>query len=300
MKRGEIHPLRGTDHCGRGVPGGPYPRLNAMGAIDFCLGQQFATYTKEYPDPGRVLPLPVSILHCMDSVPKSGSPRDKSIADLAWISFFFLLRPGEYCTSGTYNVSTPFNLRDIQFFVVNKPTQATKASSTTCAASTFVRLLFTMQKNGVKGESIGHCTTRYPRACEVAGIWRHVAHLRQHRATPDTHLTAVFNGFKFKKNQQNQNFHIFNEPYCTILTILRALVGFCDVVLGHELLLDIILDPRHYNGIYQEVPLPIALNFYPCSTGWWYNTAIMTSSTKNIDNVTDINAPIRVVWKSLV
>ena len=53
----------------------------------------------------------------MDSVANSGSPRDKAIADLAWIAFFFLLRPGEYCAGGTDTVSTPFDLRDIQFFV---------------------------------------------------------------------------------------------------------------------------------------------------------------------------------------
>ena len=67
----------------------------------------------------------------MYSVANSGSPRDKAIADLAWIAFFFLLRPGEYCAGRTDNVSTPFNLRDSYFFVGNQPTQSIKASATT-------------------------------------------------------------------------------------------------------------------------------------------------------------------------
>ena len=71
--------------------GAPDPRLNSMGAIDFRLGQQFATHVKEDHAPGILRPLPVSILHCMDSVAKSGSPRDQAISDLAWIAFFFLL-----------------------------------------------------------------------------------------------------------------------------------------------------------------------------------------------------------------
>ena len=71
--------------------GAPDPRLNNMGAIYFRLGRQFATYKKEDPTPGRVRPLPVSILHCMDSVANSDSPRDKAISDLTWIAFFFLL-----------------------------------------------------------------------------------------------------------------------------------------------------------------------------------------------------------------
>ena len=81
----------------------------------------------------------------MDSVPKSGSSKYQAIADLAWIAFFFLLRPGEYSAGGTDTVNTPFNLRGIQLFVGNQPTQATTASATTCAAATFVSLLFTAQ-----------------------------------------------------------------------------------------------------------------------------------------------------------
>ena len=76
----------------------------------------------------------------------------------------------------------------------SQPTQATTASAATCAATKFVSLLFTTQKNGVKGESIRHGVTVHPHACAVAAIRRSVSHLRQHGATPDTHLTAVCNG----------------------------------------------------------------------------------------------------------
>ena len=62
---------------------------------------------KKYPSPRRVFPLPVSILHFMDSVASSSSQREKAIIDLAWIAFFFLIRPGEYCAGKTDNVSTP-------------------------------------------------------------------------------------------------------------------------------------------------------------------------------------------------
>ena len=40
---------------------------------------------------GIVRPLPVYILHCMDSISQGRSPRERSIADLSWIAFFFLL-----------------------------------------------------------------------------------------------------------------------------------------------------------------------------------------------------------------
>ena len=87
----------------------------------------------------------------MDSAAKSGFPQNHAIADLTWIAFFFLLRPGEYCSGGTNTVTTPFNLRDIKFFVGDQLSRATTASATTCAAATFFSLLFTTQKNGIKG-----------------------------------------------------------------------------------------------------------------------------------------------------
>ena len=48
--------------------GAPYPRLKTMGSINFRLGRQFVTYTKEDHPPGRVRPLPVSTPHHMDSI----------------------------------------------------------------------------------------------------------------------------------------------------------------------------------------------------------------------------------------
>ena len=129
----------------------------------------------------------------MDSVAQGGSPRDQAIADVAWITFFFFLWPREYCAGGTDTVSTPFTLRDMQFFVGTQPTQSTKASPATCSATTFFSLLFMMKKHYVKGGSIRHRAIGHPHVCAVAAIRCHVAHLRQHGAPPDTHLTAIFN-----------------------------------------------------------------------------------------------------------
>ena len=39
MKRGAILLLYGTNICGSG---GPDPRLNTVGSLDFCLGQYIA------------------------------------------------------------------------------------------------------------------------------------------------------------------------------------------------------------------------------------------------------------------
>ena len=43
---------------------------------------------------------------------------------------------------------------------------------------------------------------------------------------------------KFKKDQQNRNLWIFIEPYCTILALLNAVVGLCDIVSRREIWLN--------------------------------------------------------------
>ena len=55
---------------------------------------------------------------------------------------------------------------------------------------TFVSLTFTRQKNGVRGERVGHSRSGDPHLCPVASILSRISHLRQHHAPPDTTLNA--------------------------------------------------------------------------------------------------------------
>ena len=54
--------------------------------------------------------------------------------------------------------------------------------------TTFVRLVFTKQKNSVRGEKIGHGAIGDPILYPKEALRRQVAHLRQHGAPADTHL----------------------------------------------------------------------------------------------------------------
>ena len=56
-------------------------------------------------------------------------------------------------------------------------------------AAVFVILVFTTQKNGGRGEKIGHGATGDPLLCPKEALRRQVAHLRQHGAPADTPLT---------------------------------------------------------------------------------------------------------------
>ena len=142
----------------------------------------------------------------MYSVAQGGSPRDQAITDLAWIAFFFLLRPREYCFGGTDTVSTPFTLHYIKFFVVTQHTQSTKASPVTCATATFISLLFTTQKM-VSKENLSNTaqqdTPAHVRWQTAGAVW----HTYDNTATPppQTRILLPFSTEKDSPQYAAQN-----------------------------------------------------------------------------------------------
>jgi len=110
---------------------------------------------------------------------------------LAYITFFFLLRPGEYCNGGNETDSTPFCLRDITFYIGVHCFSALTATTAQIRAATYVSLFFTTQKNGVKGEAIGHGRSGHPTACPVRRIGDRVLYLRSLGARPGAPLAPL-------------------------------------------------------------------------------------------------------------
>ena len=76
------------------------------------------------------------------------------------IDFFFLLCPEEY--TGTKSDSSPFRLSYVTFSVGRTVFNTSTATYNDLAATTFVILTFSTQKNGVRGEKIGHGATGDP------------------------------------------------------------------------------------------------------------------------------------------
>ena len=71
----------------------------------------------------------------------------QAVADMIIISFFFLLRPGDYI--GTKSDRAPFRLSYVTFSVGRTVFDTATATDNELAATTFVILIFTPQKNGV-------------------------------------------------------------------------------------------------------------------------------------------------------
>jgi hypothetical protein len=165
--------------------------MDPAGKHDFRLLRQFNAYHRADPPPTRVKPNPVKLLHHTYAAYAARDCKSSAIADLVWLAFYFLLRPGEYCDAGNDNTSAPFRLCDVVFKTQHTRHDTLATHLPTLLTATSVSLTFTNQKNGVKGECIGHNLAGHPYACPVQALLNRVLYLRSNDASPDTPLCAV-------------------------------------------------------------------------------------------------------------
>ena len=126
------------------------PRMTSTGKIDGRLQLQFRCYSQQDTPPSRVKPIPVQVLRRLACVAAASNDQElQAVADMIIIAFFFLLRPGEYTV--TKPDSTPFRLSDVTFSVGCMEFDTNTATDNELAAATFVILIFSTQKNGVRG-----------------------------------------------------------------------------------------------------------------------------------------------------
>lgn len=164
------------------------PRLQPNGKLIFALKRQFQSYEKEDPPPTRVEPLPVELIElAVQACRASNTEKDTCIADMITIGFFFLCRPGEHTV--TFD-NEPFKLSNVQFYQDDKPVPI--QSSELLPAADFLTLTFDTQKNGVKGERIGHGRSTSATLCPILAVAHRVAHLNLHGAKLDQPLCSYY------------------------------------------------------------------------------------------------------------
>ena len=175
--------------------GAPDPREIAPNKIDFRLQRQLRGYKRHDPAPTRVRPIPSAALQEAQRIATStsGMAREHALADLMWLAYYFLLRPGEYLYTSSEHA---FRLEDIVLRVHGSDHPATTIPLELLDGVTFAGLTFNEQKNGVKGEIIGLTRSGDPNACAVLALTRRVRHLRQHHAQPSTKLYTYFDSHR--------------------------------------------------------------------------------------------------------
>ena len=145
------------------------PRLNSANVMDFRLQQMVSSWKKADPAPDRVKPIPIQVIKRVAILAQHATSQQiKAIADMIIIAFFFLLRPVEY----TDNEENPFRLEDVQLFIGQNRLNLLSATDAQLLQTRFASLTFTDQKNGVRGEVIGHARSGDPFLCPVKAIVR--------------------------------------------------------------------------------------------------------------------------------
>ena len=119
------------------------------------------------------------------------TPKFLALADMIWLGFFFLGRPGEYTRPS--EDSTPFWACDATLFLPGEiPLSYATYSEDQLSQANFVSMEFTTQKNAVRGERVGHGSNSSPTANPVEAVKRRFQHLRAHNAPPDTALCTYY------------------------------------------------------------------------------------------------------------
>ena len=118
-----------------------------MGKLDFRLGRHLTSYQKEDSSPTRVWPLSASAIQALDTVTQGTTARNISISNLTLVTFFSPLRRCEYCKDGTDTAHHPFSIKEVRFFIEQKPHNDATMSNAALAQANFISLMFTTQKN---------------------------------------------------------------------------------------------------------------------------------------------------------
>jgi hypothetical protein len=172
------------------VPGSTalHPRLTCI--LNGFQKEDSAPSRKEDSAPSRVLPIPVQVLQRAAAIALlQNTALSLSAADLIWLAFFFLLRPGEYTITG--KSPHPFTLADVRLWHHDTPIDPLMALPDSLILATFVILIFTDQKNAVRSETVGHGRSGDPQACPVLAVVCRILHLCSFDAPPNTQLCTL-------------------------------------------------------------------------------------------------------------
>lgn len=170
--------------------GAPDPRLNTFGDIDFRLSRQYSSYRKADPPPTWVKPILLSLLHhvfqwatvqnvnhCQQRtmiLPSSSYSVPENIVFPVLMPFIH----SDYAMWGS-----ALQLIDWTFLLQMKPP---------LWAATSCSLTFSTQKNGTRGEIVGHAQSMALHACPVTTLIRLVLRLRLDQAPPYMPLCSVY------------------------------------------------------------------------------------------------------------
>jgi integrase len=170
--------------------------------LDLPFRHLLKSYRDADPAPKPQLALPIATIQTAASrYEQHHSPRARAISDLICMSFFFLLRVGEYTMPrpGAITRTVQFRVQDVRLWKngILLHNRAPRAELMTADA---VTLYLENQKNGNKGATIHH-TAATDWFCPVQALVRRVADIAEQGMGLDTPLSFVSPGVHIASKQ---------------------------------------------------------------------------------------------------
>jgi hypothetical protein len=159
--------------------GGPDPRKDSHGGIDFRIQRQIKAYKKDDAPSKRVKPVPIIIIIFIaaQAFGDTRSEEEMAIVDMITIAFFFLLHPGEY--TGTLSDDVAFKMQDVGLYIQGCKLDFFTAAAAEVKPTTSASYTFTTQKNGNRNEKLVQGLSGNPWCCPVkATVHRVILHHR--------------------------------------------------------------------------------------------------------------------------
>ena len=191
---------------GQGISrlGQPDPRFAPGATKQHPLLADFLHALSKEDDPSvRAYPANVTILRGLFEALDTEHPEfgilNRHVQLLTIVAFYWLLRPAEYLNSpDAESRSQAYLLRDIHFTINDTVYNAADPNcplndETDVRKITFATLLFSDQKNAVRGEQVGHRATSDDHICPAKALGRLALHLRRHQAEPTCPIFRHFN-----------------------------------------------------------------------------------------------------------
>jgi len=175
------------------------------------IQEQLDGYRKEDPPTQKELPVEADVPEFLVALAmaKGATEKDKAVADLVMIAFYYLLRVGEYTAKGKgaqdwesrETQTQPFRMRDVAFFTRREDTNRLvrlppDASDSDILNATNATLKLANQKNGWKEVCVNHEHNLDDINCGVRAVGRRYCHIRKHSSSPDTPLFTYFDDGK--------------------------------------------------------------------------------------------------------
>lgn len=180
------------------------------------LQEMLDGWRKVDPPTTKMLPVEADVVEQLVQKSLSGcaTEKEKAVADLSMIAFYYLLRVGEYTAKGNGQQDTnatqtqPFKMKDIAFFGTNSrgilyriPANARDFDILNATNAT---MKLDNQKNGWKGVCVNHENNGDDVLCGVRALARRYLHIRRHTSDASTPLSTFFSGgVKFDVTEQD-------------------------------------------------------------------------------------------------